>query len=235
MDDRAAYPKIIAAITGGLGPTSARFLQHREDVMRAFSTYLFAEIPEWSTRRKYMNSITNGFDMDSGIDAWKNRKDMGAAPRGRTLKNKRMTLPCGEEFSLEEYRMEQVKGTRWIAARSAGMIAFMERMPAQKGAKTPRRMDCTVKSYILQEAEAASREAKLEWCMRMGVRVMSLQHDGVLCAPHDKYTWADMATEMSMACSGACRMAVEVEAKVVRDSGRAAEWAAFVAALDCVD
>jgi hypothetical protein len=54
MDDRAAYPKIIAAITGGLGPTSARFLQHREDVMRAFSTYLFAEIPAWSTRRKHI-------------------------------------------------------------------------------------------------------------------------------------------------------------------------------------
>ena len=36
------------------------------------------------------------------------------------------------------------------------------------------------KSYVLQEAEAAGRSAKLEWAAREGARVLSLQHDGVV-------------------------------------------------------
>ena len=39
----------------------------------------------------------------------------------------------------------------------------------------------TLKSYMLQEeAEAASREAKIRWCEQAGVRVVSLQHDGIV-------------------------------------------------------
>ena len=33
---------------------------------------------------------------------------------------------------------------------------------------------------MLQEAEAVAREAKLAWCARHGVRVMSLQHNGIV-------------------------------------------------------
>ena len=36
------------------------------------------------------------------------------------------------------------------------------------------------KSYVLQEAEATGRSAKLEWAAREGARVLSLQHDGVI-------------------------------------------------------
>ena len=39
----------------------------------------------------------------------------------------------------------------------------------------------TAKSYILQEAEATSREAKLWECKKRGIQVGSLQHDGILC------------------------------------------------------
>ena len=37
-----------------------------------------------------------------------------------------------------------------------------------------------VKSYLLQEAEAISREAKLRWAIANNERVVSLQHDGVV-------------------------------------------------------
>ena len=37
-----------------------------------------------------------------------------------------------------------------------------------------------VKSYLLQEAEAVSRAAKVAWCEAQGLRVVNLQHDGIL-------------------------------------------------------
>ena len=36
------------------------------------------------------------------------------------------------------------------------------------------------KSYVLQEAEACAREAKMAWATREGIRVMNLQHDGII-------------------------------------------------------
>ena len=33
---------------------------------------------------------------------------------------------------------------------------------------------------MLQEAEACAREAKMAWATREGIRVMNLQHDGII-------------------------------------------------------
>ena len=119
MDDKAAYPRIIAAMTGGLGPASATFLEHREGIMHTFSTYLlFAETRSAGVRRKWMKMITNGYDMDSGVDAWQHNKKLGGNPRRRSLRRKWMTLPNGERYALEEYQNEQAKGTAWMNSRA---------------------------------------------------------------------------------------------------------------------
>ena len=58
------------------------------------------------------------------------------------------------------------------------MVSFIER-----GAKTQherRKAERTAKSYVLQEAEAASRNAKTEWCRNNGLGVEDLQHDGIV-------------------------------------------------------
>ena len=160
MDDKAAYPRIIAAMTGGLGQASAAFLANREDVMNTFSTYLFAETRSREQRRKWMKVITNGYDMDSGVDAWQNMARLGGNPRRRSLRRKWMTLPNGLRYSLEEYRNEQIQGTRWMSSRASATLEFVRRMRAPGSAQYAK-AEKTVKSYLLQEAEAASREAKM--------------------------------------------------------------------------
>ena len=75
-------------MTGGLGPASATFLEHMEGIMNTFSTYLFAETRSAGVRRKWMKMITNGYDMDSGVDAWQHNKKLGGNPRRRSLRRK---------------------------------------------------------------------------------------------------------------------------------------------------
>ena len=61
-------------------------------------------------------------------------------------------------------------------------LQYLQRLGAAAGktAPTERALRTKLKSYMLQEAEAASREAKLRWAAEEGVRVISLQHDGVV-------------------------------------------------------
>ena len=71
----------------------------------------------------------------------------------------------------------------------------------------------------------------MAWCVRHGVRVMSQQHDGILCAPAEGRTWEELAKELTEASRQRCGFGVDVEAKVVVDQGRAAElegWLSLV-------
>ena len=69
----------------------------------------------------------------------------------------------------------------------------------------------TLKSYMLQEAEAASREAKLRWCGEHDVRVISLQHDGVVAMTGESALGRDaMAEAMSEVATAACGYGVKV-------------------------
>ena len=74
-----------------------------------------------------------------------------------------------------------------------------------------------LKSYLLQEAEATAREAKVAWFEANDVRVMGMQHDGVLV---EEEPWDDTCVQMgfdmgtqalvSTAASGACGFEVAV-------------------------
>ena len=68
------------------------------------------------------------------------------------------------------------------------MRAFLEqrdyRATRKRGAKRRAGSNpvLTLKSYVLQEAEAVGREAKLRLAPQLGLRVVGIQHDGVaLC------------------------------------------------------
>ena len=68
-----------------------------------------------------------------------------------------------------------------------------------------------MKSYMLQEAEAASREAKLRWAAESGVRVISLQHDGRVVAMVKGEERVQAAAEaMACAATAACGYGVKV-------------------------
>ena len=69
------------------------------------------------------------------------------------------------------------------------------------------------KSYLLQEAEAVSRAAKMGWCAEHGVRVTSIQHDGIMVAhlPAGR-TGEDVAAALAQAATAACGYEVHVKA-----------------------
>ena len=80
------------------------------------------------------------------------------------------------------------------------------------------------KSYVLQEAEAVSREAKIGWALQRGVPVHSLQHDCVVIGRRgrnaaDVAEGAVMAREMSHAASSKAGYGVRVTAKWAEELG----------------
>ena len=75
---------------------------------------------------------------------------------------------------------------------SARALQYLERLWAHKPKRenTERKRQNTWKSYMLQEAEAASREAKLSWCWQNEVRVVSLQPMECRWRLLEKRTWS---------------------------------------------
>ena len=73
-----------------------------------------------------------------------------------------------------------------------------------------KRADLTAASYILQEAEATSREAKIRYCVANGIEVLNLQHDGIVVFDVVDQSKADA---MGAAATAACGYPVQVEAK----------------------
>eukprot|EP00966_Prymnesium_polylepis_P102706 2379180-Prymnesium_polylepis.1 len=60
------------------------------------------------------------------------------------------------------------------------MLQFVETAMAAKDRAAKKDPQRRVKSYLLQEAEAVSRAAKMAWCQAKRLRVVNLQHDGIV-------------------------------------------------------
>ena len=71
----------------------------------------------------------------------------------------------------------------------------------------------TLCSYMWQEAEGISRDAKLAWCARKGHTPLNLQHDGVVIALARGVTEQVAATELRSVCSHALGYDQPVEVK----------------------
>ena len=89
----------------------------------------------------------------------------------------------GALYSLDEYQRGQRKCTKLMAARSARMLEYVTEAMTQTERRKGKDPALRVKSYLLQEAEAVSRAAKVAWCEAHGLRVVNLQHDGILVSP----------------------------------------------------
>ena len=85
------------------------------------------------------------------------------------------------------------------------------------------------KSYVLQEAEAVGRDAKIAWAVRHGVPVQSLQHDCVFLGklPGQEVGKDDpkLARALSKAVTDASGYEVQVKA----------QWAEEIEAVRWVD
>ena len=92
------------------------------------------------------------------------------------------------------------------------MIQDRARGKASKEGK----VDRTLKSYLLQEAEATSREAKIRWCEERGLAVTSLQHDGIFISNlADGMSLGDTEDELSRVATEACGFEVVVKGKKI--------------------
>ena len=165
--------------------------------------------------------------MRPSLDFWK--KDNPEAEID-TLKGVGPVLVGLRQFSMEGYREELRGSAEWMAARAGSMMDFMGQPDAHaakrgKRGKRRRRNNCpemTLKSYLLQEAEAVSREAKLAAAAAGGLRVVGLQHDGIaLVGVHDGEE-AEVARRLSAAATAACGYDTAVVVERVRVEGDAA-------------
>ena len=71
------------------------------------------------------------------------------------------------------------------------------------------------KSYVLQEAEACAREAKMAWATREGIRVMNLQHDGIVTGSLGGRQSQEVARGMQEAASHASGHEVQVKGELI--------------------
>ena len=182
VDCNSCFPRARVAMVP-IGRAQGQFLiDHKDDIMRKYAEFLFPTLP-WTApgaqpqQKKRMKAIINGFDMDSGLEAWGKQYDN---PDGKKLKGTQLTLGCGTPYALESYHKAQRKGTEWVAANSKRMLELVEQCMKPGERTHAGKAALRVKSYLLQEAEAVSRGAKDAWCREHGVRVLNLQHDGIM-------------------------------------------------------
>ena len=92
--------------------------------------------------------------------------------------------------------------TEWLAERLPHMHSFIAKWFRQQG-EHGKRPERTLKSYVLQETEAISREQKLRWARTTDRAAVNLQHDGVLLQlrPYDDKPYVE--TALTSLCSAA--------------------------------
>ena len=204
-DDAAAYPRARAAMVPCGRNMTLAFLKDRKEILLAFGAKMFKEEPV-EERRSRMKFITNAWDMDAGEDIW--IKQYGN-PHHRTLRGMTVKLGDGSCFSMDAYRSEISGATKWIAEHSARAVAFVREYRPKNNRGKKRRPEIQLKSYLLQEAEATARDAKVAWFESQGMRVTSLQHDGVLVASNGN-DQQSLEKGSSNAATQACGFQVEV-------------------------
>ena len=208
---------------GGRG-ASAMFLHHRDLILSKYGDLLFDSTVEEVEKKERMKVITTAYDMGAGLDFWK--KEMGEGRRVETAKgtclhflNEQGTLVS---FSLERYHAELKRSAEWMAGKSSSMLEYLSQKgwsPKKGKHEWEGKGALTLKSYLLQEAEAVSREAKL-LCLAQyeaDIRAVSLQHDGVAVTGFAEEAFPYMEGELSHWASTAAGYPVTVVGKAVAE------------------
>ena len=185
------------------------YLEHKEEILQVFGKHLWPDANE-GDRRERMKGAMSALDNNGGLDAWRKKN-----PSTKSLRGMKHTLPNGVKFTCQAYKEEQTAGTAQAMVESARALQYLERLWAHKPKRenTERKRQNTWKSYMLQEAEAASREAKLSWCWQNEVRVVSLQHDGVQVEASGEEDMERIAKGIARAATAACGYTVKIDAK----------------------
>ena len=186
------------------------YVKYREEVLAAGGAHLWPDVGV-EKRKDRMKAVMNAMDNDGGLASW--RKQWPSAP-GHTLAGWQAELGQGVQFEPSRYRKEQEDTTAGAMKDSPRALQYLQRLwQGKAGKQDARSRRVAWKSYMLQEAEAASREAKLRWCQERGVRVVSLQHDGVVAMVSGQEALAEAAEGMARAATASSGFEVTVVPK----------------------
>ena len=223
-DDTACYPTARQAMTGGMGGVAAHFLRHREEVLSRYGDKMFGARHSGmleKEKRALIKRVTTAYDMGAALDFWRELEEYRGASI-RTLSG--VSIFVGNRlFSLEAYRAELAAAATWMAERAGSMLDFVSqddcRSGKKRGKKRRRRTppSLTLKSFVLQEAEAVGREAKLRAAAALGLRVVNLQHDGVVVTGVEEGKQDEVAQAMSEAVTVSCGYESRVVLEQVRN------------------
>ena len=109
-----------------------------------------------------------------------------------------------------------------MAQRAGSMLEFLEqedhRGRKKRGKRRRRRTpsSLTLKSFVLQEAEAVGREAKIRAAAAMGLRVVNLQHDGIVVTGVREERREVVEDAMSEAVTASCGYEARVTLEKIR-------------------
>ena len=227
-DDAAAFPNARVAMVPNGDDTTRMFLVHREEIFAKVGETLFPEEMCRGNRRDWVKKIFAGYDNDATMEGW--AKTTSGCPRGRTIKGIQITVGqdggAGTVFRPEDYWRAQQQSSAWMWEHAGEELRdfVQERNPTM----SMRGRRLTWKSYVLQEAEAVSRGAKIKWARKKGVTVHSLQHDCVVLGKigqtaMDQGESEYIARELSTVATAAAGYPVDVKAEWMEELG-AVRW-----------
>ena len=201
FDDNASYPRAGLHLFPYGTDEVRRMLDNvdaREEILRKVGEYHFGVYD--ASVRKRVKTLFNALENDGTYANWRERHGIkpGTAPHQGCAFN----LTGGGTFNLQRYIAAIDGNTEWLAERLPHMHSFIAKWFRQQG-EHGKRPERTLKSYVLQETEAISREQKLRWARTTDRAAVNLQHDGVLLQlrPYDDKPYVE--TALTSLCSAA--------------------------------
>ena len=185
FDDMAAHPHAQRECVEPGRDAMDTFLlnDNREIILRKFGASMWPNEPDEGERRSNAKAAFASFSMDGSWKAFLQRTFQPAdTPPVSNPEEITATLPGGERFCLAEYLRAQREGTEWLSERMETRLGMQTFVTEWLRKHKPHRLhpERTLKSFILQDLESVSRDAKVEWCAQHGHAVLSAQHDGIV-------------------------------------------------------
>ena len=150
-------------------------------------------------------ALFHSLDMDGSYEGWRARQGI---PRGeKPIRGLQVRLSDGKRWSLLAYIKTMEVGSTWLATKLPAMLHMTEAWNKHRRRRQKHHPERTLASYVFQEAEGVSREAKLRWCKARGHTVHNLQHDGVVVEAGR----GESPTTIAAALTGVCSRALGYE------------------------
>ena len=237
FDDSASFPRAALALLCAGSSRARAFLGARKQILRALAAHYFpglaaSGVAGAAEARDRVKKLFNSLDMDGTFGSWLNNTDDFGRPFSADIPITRRTrrgvvvhptaadtaagLFSDGPFDLEAYVAEQPVRTAEVRDRMPLMVAICEQLNSEQR-RSQVHHERTAKSYILQEMEAFSREAKLAWCSQQSCVPINLQHDGVVIRLQPGWLNQsgpeDVEASLSDFCSAAVGYTQSVEVK----------------------